>query len=219
MGFIAEYTLSNPILQKTREAVPEVAFTVEDEQPAPDEHSRLILWARGSEDELDRFLGELPDDPTISDFDVLSTIPERRLFSITLSPAGERGLTYVAAIEFGITFLDIEAEGTDVEYRAQVPSREALLDYRELCRERDLSFELHRLYRSEGDATAEYGITARQQEVLRRALKRGYYEVPREISSEELADEFEISSQALSALLRRGHAALLGSTIAEDGRT
>ena len=213
MGYIAEYSIPNPILQETRRTVPDVELEVEDEQPIIGEHSKIILWARGSESDLERFKAELPDDPSIIEYEFLSDISERRLFSVTLSAAGERGLTYVDAIEHGITFLDIVAKGDTMNYRAQVPSRDALTNYREQCEERGLSFELRRLYTRDQTDTAGTGLTSRQREVLLRALERGYYEVPRGISTAELADEFDISGQALSALLRRGHEALLRDTI------
>ncbi|WP_135826472.1 helix-turn-helix domain-containing protein [Halorussus ruber] len=216
MGFIAEYTLSNPILQETRRRVPDVTFEVEDEQPVSGDPSRLIFWARGAEESLERVFRVLPDDPSLTDFEVLSDVPERRLLRVALSSEGERGLTYVDAMEFGITLLSIELNDHGVEYRAQFPNREALSNYRRRCEERELSFKLRRLYRGEDDEAAGYGVTPRQREVLFRALERGYYEVPRETSTKALADEFGISSQALSALLRRGHEALLRSTIAED---
>ena len=219
MSVIAEYTLSNPILQETRRSVSGVTLEVEDEQPAPGANPRLIVWAKGTEADLEQFFQELPADPSVTSFEALSTLPERRLFRVTLSPEGERGLTYVDAITYGITFLDIEADANNMKYRAQVPSRSALIDYRERCQERNLSFELRRLYRSDAETTARYGLTTRQRDALCRALERGYFDVPREVSTAELAAEFEISSQAFSALLRRGHEALLYNTIAEDDRT
>jgi len=219
MSFIAEYTLSNPILLETRQAVPEVTIEVEDEQPDLENHSRLILWTRGQEPALERFFRKLPDEPSITSFETLATLSERRLFRITLSPAGERGLTYVDAIELGITFLEIKATGETMEYRAQIPNREVLSSYRDGCDEAELSFTLRRLYRTDAEASAKYGLTPRQRDVLYCALERGYFEVPREISAAELAAEFEISSQALSALIRRGQKALVRSTIADGEGT
>ncbi|MDQ2049066.1 helix-turn-helix domain-containing protein [Natronolimnohabitans sp. A-GB9] len=216
MSFIAEYTLSNPILEETRRAVPTVTVEVEDEQPAQGEQSQLIFWASGEEDALERFFRELPNDPSITSFELLSILDERRLFRVTLTDSGERGLTYTDAIALDITFLDIEARGIGMQYRAQVPNRDVLFEYRKRCEERDLSFELRRLYRSEAATTEKYDLTPRQRDVLRRALAEGYFEVPREISTAELAEEFDISSQAISALLRRGQKAILQSTL-DDG--
>lgn len=216
MGLIAEYTLTNPVLRETRQAVPDVEFVVEDEHLRSGDQSRLVTWARGSEDDLERVVDELPDDPSITDFEVLSSLPDRRLVAVSLAPVAEAGVTYGAAIAAGITFLDIEARGTGVNYRAHLPDREALADYRNRCRENGLGFDLHRLYRDSLEPTAAYGLTDRQRDVLQTALDQGYFEVPRDTSSEELARHLEVSSQALSATLRRGLTALLRNTVAAD---
>ncbi|MDG5817716.1 helix-turn-helix domain-containing protein [Natronococcus sp. A-GB7] len=210
MSFIAEYSLSNhPIMQTARRRVPEVSVEVEDEQPDRREGSHLTFRAIGEEAELERFFGVLADDPSVETFERLSTLSERCLFRVLLTPEGERGMTYVDAVEFGVTLLDIELQEEGVRYRAHFPNRDALSAYRECCEERELAFTLHRLYRSENDETEKYDLTPRQAAVLRRALERGYFDVPRNVSAEELAEEFEISSQALSALLRRGQRAVL----------
>ncbi|MFC4436706.1 MULTISPECIES: helix-turn-helix domain-containing protein [Natrialbaceae] len=217
MSFIAEYTISNqPIMREARQKIPEVTIEVEDEQPDQGDGSELIFWASGRESDLELFFQELSNDRSIADFETLSTLSERCLFRVALSPEGERGLTYVDAIEYGVTLLDIELREDGAEYRAHFPNRDALSSYRKRCEERDLSFTLRRLYRSEEEETEKYDLTSRQRDVLRRALEEGYFEVPREISAEELADEFEISSQALSALLRRGQKAILQSAFADD---
>jgi len=54
-----------------------------------------------------------------------------------------------------------------------------------------------------GDALSEA-----QREALVRAIERGYYDIPRQVSASELADEFDISDQAISERLRRAIAAL-----------
>jgi len=213
MSLIAEYTLSNPILREARRAVPAVELKIEDEQLCSGEQPRLIFWAAGDESDLEAFLIEARDDPSVTDFEILSKISGNCLFRVTPSPDAQRGVTYPDAIESDITFLEITAQGASVTYRALVPERDALFEYRKRCEERDLSFELRRLYRSETLDTDGYGLTDRQREVLRRALERGYFEVPRAVSTRELAEEFGISSQALSALLRRGQSTLVKNTI------
>ncbi len=60
----------------------------------------------------------------------------------------------------------------------------------------------------ERDPTAET-LTGRQLEVLMQASARGYYDVPRQISLRDLADELEASPAALSELLRRTEARLV----------
>ncbi|AGB36651.1 helix-turn-helix domain-containing protein [Natronococcus occultus] len=217
MSFIAEYSLSNqPIMQTVCRQVPEVTVEVEDEQPDRHDGSHLTFRAIGEEPELERFFERLADDPSVEAFERLSTLSERCLFRVRLTSEGERGMTYVDAVEFGVTLLDIELRAEQARYRAHFPSREALSAYRECCEERDLAFSLRRLYRSEDDETAKYDLTPRQAAVLRRALERGYFDVPRNVSTEELAEEFEVSSQALSALLRRGQRTILRDTFGNE---
>lgn len=52
-------------------------------------------------------------------------------------------------------------------------------------------------------------LTGRQLEVLMQASARGYYDVPRQISLRDLADELGASPAALSELLRRTEARLV----------
>lgn len=145
--------------RRPRRRVPDVTFEVEDEQPVSGDPSRLIFWASGIEESLEQVFRALLEDPSLTDFEVLSDVPERRLLHVALSSEGERGLTYIDAMEFGITLLSIELNGLGVEYRAQFPSREALSNYRRRCEERELSFKLRRLYRAEDGESAAYGVT------------------------------------------------------------
>lgn len=62
------------------------------------------------------------------------------------------------------------------------------------------------------DATT-YGLTERQHEALTLALSRGYYESPRQVSTEALAEELGISQPSMSSLLRRAEYQLLSSTL------
>lgn len=216
MSLIAEYELSNPILQETRRALPDLLFSVEDEHLSAEEVPKLVFWMQGPEEDLEQFEELFPDDPTVESHERLADLGQRRLYRMTLSEAGLVGMTYLEAIELGITFLDIRGSGKGIHYRAQIPSRETLSAYQQLCEDRELNFRLVSLYRGEGAGGDSYGVTTRQREVLRTALEAGYFDVPRQATLEDLAEEFGISGQALSALLRRGQANLLRRTIATD---
>jgi len=66
---------------------------------------------------------------------------------------------------------------------------------------------------SESDDFLQDGLTERQREALSLAVSRGYYESPRQVTAEELAEELGISQPSLSALLRRGERQLLTSSL------
>jgi len=64
---------------------------------------------------------------------------------------------------------------------------------------------------SDGPAVADPGefLTDRQYEILRAAYYGGYYETPREITGEELAESFDVSSPTVYTHLQSAHLRLL----------
>ncbi|RQG91316.1 helix-turn-helix domain-containing protein [Natrarchaeobius halalkaliphilus] len=58
-------------------------------------------------------------------------------------------------------------------------------------------------------------LTDTQYETICAAHELGYFDVPREITLQELAAELDISHQALSERLRRSHAALISAELSE----
>ncbi|WP_290818153.1 helix-turn-helix domain-containing protein [Halovivax sp.] len=216
MSLIAEFDLANPILRETRRAMPDLEFEVEDEFVSPDGTRMLAAWAMGDRDALARLDRRLPDDPTVTGARLLADLDEKRLYRVELTTAAEPGMTYPVAVEHGITFLEVRASGDRVSYRAQVPNREALVAYRRYCEERDLGFRLTGLFRGGSTESTVPALTDRQREVLRAAYRAGYFEVPRRTTLEGLADELDVSDQALSAILRRAQANLLAETVADD---
>jgi predicted DNA binding protein len=62
-------------------------------------------------------------------------------------------------------------------------------------------------------ANSDSLLTTRQHEVASEALARGYYDWPRKITNEELAEELEISRATLHEHLRKAEQALLSSAL------
>lgn len=216
MAPVVEFTLSNPILQETREALPEVPIWIEDEHVSPEGSPEIVLLVTGSDSDVERFKERLSTDPSITDYEFLSKYGNGDLIKIVLSEDGFRGMTYPIAVGLNITFLEVKAQGKKMRYRAQMPTLEALSKYRSHCADRDLDFQLINISQGESIEERGYGLTSRQRDVLLHALEKGYFEVPRQTSLEDLADEFDISDQALSALLRRGQKQLLRRTIGAE---
>lgn len=65
-------------------------------------------------------------------------------------------------------------------------------------------------------ASTDSPLTERQREVVTEALTRGYYDWPREITNEELAEELEISRATLHEHLRKAEQTLLSSALADS---
>ncbi|WP_159898819.1 helix-turn-helix domain-containing protein [Salinirussus salinus] len=56
-------------------------------------------------------------------------------------------------------------------------------------------------------------LTERQREVVATAVGLGYYDVPREATLEEVADELDIAGSTVSTHLRKAEAAVMGTVV------
>jgi predicted DNA binding protein len=130
-------------------------------------------------------------------------------------------MEWIASIETLVHIL-VEEEGTILaaegrqdgwNMRILVPDREALSRTYEFCEENDLSLELQRVYDVSQGKEGRFGLTEAQATVITTAYDNGFYNVPRGISLTDLADIIEISHQALSERLRRGHQTLVENSV------
>lgn len=105
--------------------------------------------------------------------------------------------------------------GTKNGWRFEVrgENRQVISDFRTLCHEHDIPIEItavHALLPLGGDS---YELTDTQREALVLAYERGYFDSPRAVSLDTIADELGITQQSLSSRLRRGHRRLIGGTL------
>lgn len=93
--------------------------------------------------------------------------------------------------------------------------RDVLTGIRDRFEKYDISLEVISVTQGEHstDESPQYGLTDRQYEALTLAISRGYYESPRRVTTEELAEEMGISQPSMSSLLRRAEQQLLSSTL------
>ncbi len=210
MSFIAEFEVTSPIMQATANAVPDMVIRTEDLHLGDD--ARFVFWAHGND--FDHFESALGGDPTVADYTLLTELGDRRLYRVTLTEDGKQAMTYPVASEYDIVFLEVTATHEGSQIRARIPTRDTLKAYREACVERGIPFRLQRLYREEADDSVDqYGLTPAQRDVLVRAHERGYFNEPRSITLEELAEEFDITPSALGRRMRRAEDTLIERTL------
>jgi DNA-binding CsgD family transcriptional regulator len=70
-----------------------------------------------------------------------------------------------------------------------------------------------------GSDTADDVLTDRQYEILNAAYHGGYYETPRQITGEDLAESFDISNPAIYNHLQSAHRRLLGTIVFAEGHS
>lgn len=100
----------------------------------------------------------------------------------------------------------LQANATDNGWVLEIRfvSRDQFDEFRTTLREQGHAFELLNIYEPGAPRQTEGEVTPAQRNALVTAVELGYYKVPREISTRELADELDISHQSVSELLHRG---------------
>jgi predicted DNA binding protein len=212
MTLIAEFEISTPILREVAQAASRLS--VEQVYQSEAGATKLLFWAFTENDEA--VDAALEADRSVAASTVLERLPGEHLYSVTLAEWATDRLTHPAAAANDIAMLEITVTD-EARIRARVPSREALIAYRESCHERRIPFRLLRIYQESYQNAVQYGISDRQREALLAALDAGYFDVPRETTLSAIAETLGISDQALSARLRRGQATLLRNTLANRG--
>ena len=210
MGTIAEFTLAPEKLSfaAALSAAPSVELDVEREY-ARSAMPVVFCWARSGD--LDTFEDGLAADETVTDIGRLSDSDGRRLYRVQLTGTAPV-VTYDVWLELGAARLDMRYADGRWHTRMRFPDRSALSAFHDFCNENDLDFRLDRLYDSDPKrGPPRDRLTANQRETLRLAHERGYYEIPRKVTLDDLADELGVSNQAVSERLRRGCARLVGN--------
>ncbi|MFC7073777.1 helix-turn-helix domain-containing protein [Halovenus rubra] len=80
--------------------------------------------------------------------------------------------------------------------------------------QRNCGFHLHRLTKEGDSEPPGDGLTDGQREALRIAYERGYFDIPRKASLEDVAKELDISASSASERLRRAQTQLIEETVA-----
>ena len=106
-------------------------------------------------------------------------------------------------------------------FRVRFPNHDAVSAFYD--RLPDVSIEVERVWTltDEFERDMRYGLTPEQREAVTLALDSGYFETPRETTLSALADELDISQQALSDRVRRANEKVLRRALrpeAVDGR-
>lgn len=108
-----------------------------------------------------------------------------------------------------------DAKGTKTAWVFQLrfPSRDALVGFNDECKSLDVSVQVTHLRSAESEEQPLLGLTEKQQELLTVAYEEGYFEVPRGISQDELADRLDVSKSAISQRLRRAMTELCATSL------
>lgn len=102
--------------------------------------------------------------------------------------------------------------------RTTFASVDPLDDFLTHCREDGLAVRVDRRFgASPQDSGPWFGVTPPQRHALCLASEQGYYDIPRRVSTADIADQLGISDQAVTERLRRGIRTLVSNTLRPVG--
>lgn len=118
--------------------------------------------------------------------------------------------SFGVSVEFPITYVSQQPATIEiVETGPRDQLRGRIEDTREIA-DVDINY-IHRYDPESEQAFRE--LTDRQQEVLQTAVELGYYQIPRETTHQEIADELGCSKSVVGQHLRRVEASLVDSVV------
>jgi hypothetical protein len=212
MSVIADIRAQSPDLAFTEalDRVADVRLEVVNELGTDEGGHYLFFWASGAD--VDTFQAGMAEDPTVASVRRYTEVDGRVLYRVELSD--DTGvILYDGWVAVGADYIDARYEDGWWRARMRFPDRDALSQFEEWCMEREVTFELDSLYTDRPGGEVGSILTEAQQEVLGVALAAGYFEVPREATMGDVAARLDVSEQAVSERLRRGHRRLIAEHV------
>lgn len=169
-----------------------------------------FLWAQC--DDRTQLMERLDQDPTVGAVEVLAEFEEECLVQVDWQSRIELLVSLMS--EEDATILDVH--GRDDTWRLQIffPDHDSVSTMYDFCEEHGIDVTLERIFdMSDSSHQDEIRLTEEQYEAISHAYEAGYYDVPRRINQEELAESFDVSHQALSERLRRGHQTVIANML------
>lgn len=163
-------------------------------------------------DDTSKLSTDLADDIGINRVTIIDRVEEAMFVRIDWNLDHESVLT--AIINTDVTLLSGKRHDGQWVFNVRAKDQSELSGFQTYCRTHNLSVKLTQLHSvSPLKNGQEYNLTADQLTALELAYTRGYFESPRDATQQDLADDLDISRQAVSALLQRGIRQLIASTL------
>lgn len=152
------------------------------------------------------------DRPIVNDLQLVNTHEDESLYALDWDPSENTFFKILSELDAFILNAAGEADAWVFELR--MPSHDTLSEFQEVCFDVDIPLDVRAIYNpTRPEAGPWYGLSAIQRKTLTRAVEEGYYTLPRETSTKALAEEFDISDQAVTERLRRAIEALTRNTL------
>ncbi|WP_336135154.1 helix-turn-helix domain-containing protein [Natronomonas amylolytica] len=167
-------------------------------------------------DARESFEAAVRDHPSVDGFESVASYDAETLYRLTWTPSDETLLGTLLELDGTLLAATGGAERWNIDVR--FPSNDLLSAFQEHYTDEGIPLTVERVYKpTESTDSTSRGLTRSQREGLTLAVSEGYYRLPREVSTQELAEELDISDQAVTERLRRGITSLVENTLLVAG--
>ena len=183
-------------------------ITLETIVPTDDQAIPLV---RFHDAHREAFETSVREHPRVEDLRVIETDEHETLYALAWDSTHD--VVVQGVREAKATILEGTKTPDVWTFRLRFPSYEGLETFREHCDDAGVRYTFEQIaHPIDPDTEPWHGLTQPQREALVYAVEKGYYAIPRRISTQELADELGISDQAVTERLRRAIVTLVTNT-------
>lgn len=190
-------------------------ITVETMVPLGGQPIPFIRIQNGTRDAFER---TVRNHPSVNEIQLVNSHEGELLYTLDWDSSDASLLQTILDLDGVLLSATGTADTWSLELR--FPTHSALSEFQEYYLEENIQVSIKHIYNpTRPDAGPWFGVTPSQRETLAYAVESGYYSLPRETSTEALAENFDISDQAITERLRRGISTLVSNTLLVDPET
>lgn len=209
---IVEYTTDHPLLQHTREHVPDIEVVWEDSDLGSDPNPLFLVWIKS--DDFERVDEAVAADPTVTNAETLVEQGTDRMYRFGFTADSLEYALEPAILRSGGVLEGATGTNKGWQVRVRFPDRDSMNQVIQYGRTHDIEFTIDRIFESPTTTQVDGPqLTEVQRETLLAAVECGYLEIPRESSLAELGDRLEVSQSAASQRFRRSVKNLIQQTV------
>lgn len=211
MSIIAEFRVPSTGFELGHVLTVEGATTVELERLVPLGGATVpLFWVHNST--RGSFIQKVQRHDSVHETSIIDSFDDRTLFTLDWDSEQDRLLAAMEASEGRL----LSAIGTPEmwNFELRFPNHDALGEFTSRCKDTDIRVEVTRVYNpTNPEGGPWYGLTELQREAMTLAVREGYYDIPRGCTTKELAEQLDISDQAVTERLRRAIVSLVRNTL------
>ncbi|WP_435077711.1 helix-turn-helix domain-containing protein [Halococcus sp. AFM35] len=195
------------------ERVPDARVECESAVANPTDHALLVVRADSRENHVDTALRA---DANVGTVERFGERADGWTYRVTWEGRPRRLIRRLVAVD--VTLVSARGQGGEWQLRLLAPNREGIGRAHEIMDDLDCGDRCRSISSLDGDGSNRSGLTDDQHEALVEAFEAGYYDIPRNVTLEEVATGLGISHQALSERFRRAYRGIVATELVTENR-